>query len=412
MARTSNPLAASTLLLAAALLGLPTSGPAMAQGKKAAPAPKSEEGIAISLRELKTRLDSAETKRLFGTTRLLGFLLTEDRLGKDCILVCAQEPNRPALRLDDLAVAFRNVTAGEARPACTIDPRAEVLKQLAALAPSLTASRDPAGVEKTLREWQKVAASPQDVRVFHIDPATSFARTMVDADYDLKSICNGTAAVPGVTSFSDLALRQAKDEISRTGKLGTLDFFNRFWFNPGAVAYRTDGNLFLLTACKVVLLTEQEAVSPEGKRKGTSQASPLARQFADQFTARFDDVARAKPVYRELENLYRSVAVAGLMAAEARRAGALRVLNDSLGQVAVSKEKPAKTVAGKSAVKKLEGQVPGGTYVLWLPSCGGVSVDIQVGTMKKETAPAGQPAKQAQDILKARPEPRALTWRF
>src|SRR4051794_16140429 len=81
------------------------------------PAKGAEEGTAVSLRELKGVIDTKDAKELFGGTRFVGFLLTEDAVGKDCILVLARKKGQPPLRLDDLAVAHRNAKEGAARPA-------------------------------------------------------------------------------------------------------------------------------------------------------------------------------------------------------------------------------------------------------------------------------------------------------
>jgi len=371
------------------------------------------DGIAISLREVKPHIKSKEVKRLFGATRLLGFLLAEDQLGKDCILICAQEAKFPTLKLDDLAVAYRNVTAGDARPACTIDPRPETMKDLAIVGQKLMASRNTSLAEAQLEKWQELAEGLQDVKVFNVDPASSFANTMVDADYDLKSICNGTENLAGIKGFCDLVLQKMKAEISKKGTMDTpMNFYNRFWFTPGDVKYRTDGSLFLLSRCQVVLRTEQETLTQEGNRIGASKANPLAKEFAQQFTARFADVAKAKKVYRELENLYRAVALADLMVAETKKLSESDVLVDSLGLAEVSRGEARETVPGKSGLKKLQGTIPGGTYVVWLPSCGGVSMQMILDNSNKVNVPAKESATVTPTILSNRQGPRVVAWRF
>ncbi len=389
--------------------------PSIAQERRPAAGSEKEDGLAISLRGLKSQLASSDARRMFGASRLLGFLFAEDETGKDCILICAQEQNRPTLRLDDLAVAYKNVTAGDARPACTIDPRSEVLAKMATIGRRFMSARDAASLERDLKEWRKWAGSNQDVRVFHIDPGTDFARTCVTADYDLKSICNGAVAVKGITSLSDLFLKQVKDEIAaNSGALETpLQIYNRFWFNSGETSYQTDGaRLFLLTSCQVVLLTEQEALTENGKRSGTAEANPLAKKFADQLTSKFADLAKAKPVYRELENLYRAVAVADLLQREGEQAGVLHVLDASLNGVEVAVQKPTTELPGKYEVKKAEGQIPGGTYTLSLPSCGGVSIDIDMAKAKREKDSTGRLSKLSGVILKRRPTASSVAWRF
>jgi hypothetical protein len=414
MSTKSNLVVSGLALLLWALVVWLASPQALAQGDRSATAgDENADGIAISLRELKADMTSKDARQLFAATRLHGFLFAEDRLGKDCILVCVQESGRPALRLHDLAVAYSNVLAGDARPACTIDPRADVLRRLHEVGQRIMSSAHaPSDVERQLQEYQKLAESPQDVKVFNVDPDTRFANTMVDADYHVKSICNGTETVRGITGITDIVLREARAELSRTGTMRPIQLYNRFWFNPGDVAYRTDGRLFLLTSCEVVLLTEQEAVSQAGKRAGMSKVNPFAKEFAERFTDSFSDVCQSKPIYRELENLYRAVAVADLMLAEASRFGALGVLADSLGKAEIGRERLTRTRPGKYAVKKLEERVRRGVVSLWLPSCGGVSMDIRMDQAKKESDFTGELRILAGQIVARRPQSDAITWRF
>lgn len=374
--------------------------------------PTGSEGIAVSLRALRESINTSEATHLFGATRLLGFLFAADELGPDCILVLEREERRPRLRLDDLAVAYANIVDAEGRPACTIDPRPDVLKQLTEIGQRIGRQQDEHAIQRHLREWERAGKAPQDVRVFNVPESGShFARTMVDADYDLKSICNGAARVPGITSLTDLAARQVQTDIALTGTSSTsMDGQNRFWFNPGRVTYRTDGTLFLLGACEVTLLTEQEAITHEGERVGAGRENPLAKMFAEQLTNRFSDLSKHNPIYRELENLYRAVALMSLIVSEAEQAGVEGTVDAVLRAVEIPRVPLPKSLPGKVSVKKLQGRVKAGAYVLWLPSCGGVSIDIDSRSMAREKARAGDLARLAKHIADRRPSTRSVFW--
>lgn len=59
----------------------------------------------------------------------------------------------------------------------------------------------------------------------------------------------------------------------------------------------------------------------------------------------------------------------------------------------------------------VEGTNPGGgNDVLWLPSCGGMSIDIKAADVKREKATGGEIPKLAQAIQAKRPNARAATW--
>lgn len=298
-----------------------------------------------------------------------------DDLGPDCILLLEKEPRRPALRWDDLAVAYRNVRASAARPACTIDPRPAALKQLGEIGRKISSETDEQSIERSLLDWERVGRGPQDVRVFGVDPEKHFASVMVSADYELKSFCNGATSVPGLVSLTDRIANQARREIATgRGQSTPLDSQNRFWFNSGRVSYRTDGRLFVLKDCQVKLLTEEEAITHEGQRRGLARGEPMAAAFAEDLTKEFQALARSQAVFRELENLYRAVALANLIVAEGSSVSDL--FDGLFSRINVEEFLFDETLPRRVMVKRIEGKVEGGTYRLLLPSCGGVSIDI------------------------------------
>ncbi len=403
------------LFLAAAVTALPTESataqPAAKRSSSRDSRRSETEGIAVSLRALSDSNDEAETTSLFGATRLRGFLLVDDELGADCILVLEKERRRPLLRLDDLAIAYRNIVEADARPACTIDPRAETLAKLAEIGQRIGSQQNESSIQQQLREFERVGKGPQDVQVFNVNPESHFASVMVLADYDLKSICNGATTVNGIASLTDRLAQQVQDEIVRTGTCSIpTGSQNRFWFNPGRVSYRTDGSLFLLNACEVTLLTEEEAITPDGARAGLARPNPLASEFAADLTQQFAELSRDKPIFRELENLYRAVAAMSLIVSEGELVHEL--VEDTLSTIDVPKVPFKKTLAGRVLVKKLQGSVSNGTYTLWLPSCGGVSIDIDPRTMTREDGADGELSNVTRRIVDHRPTSRTASWKI
>lgn len=373
---------------------------------------------AISLRELRTKLNEPQATQFFGATRVYGFVLASDELGNDCVLITDQEPGRPVLRLDDFKVAYRNVDAGGSRPACTIDPRPDVLQRLSSISEGIGTVGSMAEMQRLIREYEQIARSEQDVHVFSVDVQTHFAQVMVEADYYLKSVCNGDAQVAGVTSLTQLVLADARKELTRHG--GRLQMplkqMNRFWFNAGKVTYRTSGDRFMLGSCPVVLLTEEEAMTAGGGRVGYGKPSPHAKAFVDGFTARYAQAAKAKPVYRELENAYRFVALAELLLGQEARGRASPVVEALVQDVRVPQVAHRPTRPGQFAVGKLDMsfKVPNGRREvrLRLPSCGGVVVGVHFHEMERRPDPAGAVDRIATAALTSRPSPRAVWWRF
>jgi hypothetical protein len=396
---------------------------------------------AISLRGLMSQLDSREAFNLFGSTWVRGFVFTEDEGGKDCILLTDVEPDRPPLRLDDFAVAYQNVKHGFVRPGCSIDPREETTAELVALLngtrkradpvtallgrlifdyadPDEAESADPVRAATAQRaEFERIARSPQDVRVFGVSPDTHFAFVMVDADYHMKSVVNGDEKFPGITGTRDLRIEQRRrDAYERRASKSSM-FSDRYWFNPGKPLYRRDDSAFILDACPVVLRTEAQSVTPEGGRMGLSRPDPLAQKFADQFTAKYQTMAKLKPRYRELENLYRFVALAQLLQGEGREFGFNDQLDRLFRRVEIERYDNPTTLPGKPSTHKYSGRTRDGRHYYRgiLRSCGGVSMNFAIVPAENRLVePQGQADVNTarQTVVQSRPSPKAVRWEF
>lgn len=372
-------------------------------------------GLAISLRELASDLDSPLAYSLYNTTRIEGMLFTTDARGMDCILVARKEPGRPVLRLDDFAVAYSNIMKGTQRPGCSIDPRKECLRQLDKLSNEMSASPNIEEMDQFLNEWERLSSLPQDVRIFGVEPDTLFAKVMVDADYFLKSICNGSEELEGIRSHSDLLLEEAKANLAKNDKLTIpLDSYNRFWFNPGEILFAKNRGLLLLTRCEVTLKTEEEAVSLEGDLEGLGKPNPYARRFTARFTERYDEIAVQKPIYRKLENLYRFVALADLLRRE--RSDAKDVVDRLFERVKIQRFEYPLTLPGKYGLKKIEryGEEDDVSpfYRLFLPSCGGVCMTVVLTQKNIKSDSSWDSTELKNRMLRERPSVEAVCWPF
>jgi len=142
-----------------------------------------------------------------------------------------------------------------------------------------------------------------------LDPRTRAARVMVEADYRMKLVGMGIEeGVPGVESYLRL-IRLAPGQ--SPPPMGVL----RWWFtlNYEAVLSAQDRRAFALRGQGVKVLSENERLTAEGQRVHTGESEALNRQFAQNFTTRFDALCEKYPIYAELRNLFDLALVGALV---------------------------------------------------------------------------------------------------
>jgi len=380
---------------------------------------------AVSLRVLqdtaaRTPQRAAELRLLCGLTVLAGYVIDVD--SKDLILFGQVEAKRPPLHAEDLAVALRNArlkyaerkgnTVTYSHPGCSIDPAPAVMHDLQMIGESIQRTEEIE--EARFREWERVCGRPQTVKILGIPFATHFSRILVDADYCLKRLVDGSDSL-GLDSFSsipDMTLADAKEQIIRDGKTSIpLESMNRFWLYPGLTRYSEDNGIVEIASCPVILLTEEEHVV-KNEIVGTNRTNPYAKKFADSFSAEYEKIAEKRPIYRELEGLFRFVALAKIW--DFKHADVdLRYLLDACP---LSPAVVPRTLAGLSNLKKIEHRqdVPGGVQVfqLYLPSCGGVDIGINITASDFVHDQTGRLAEIRRSLLDARRSSDSLYWDF
>ena len=321
-----------------------------------------------------------------------GYLV--DTNNRDIILVGQVDPSYPPLYVEDFVVALRNVWAFYAQrkghvyyyspPGCSIDPDPKVLRELRDLGGGMPSSADQTKKQAFLDQWQAVGSQPQNVRVLGIPFNTRFAKVMVDADYYMKHLVDGsvTLDINGFESLMDMRIDMAKkrlDEGDYKGSEGRS--MDRFWFCPGESTYAEESGIVLLKSCPVKLLTEQQFLTATGEVAGSGRADALAQQFADNFTDRYQEVAGIKPIYKELEGLFRFVGLARLMKDQRALAKATLDPRYLLAQYPIKNIPVDHTLPGIINVKTLseERETSGGhvTTNMWHMSCGGVFMDVR-----------------------------------
>lgn len=387
---------------------------------------------AVSLKALQQKLKEYHGKPLpqnisqfCGLNEITGYAV--DAANRDIVLIGNVDNTLPPLYLQDFVVALRNAWLKYAElknnvyhysnPGCTIDPDPKVLKKLDDVKKQINHSKTTAGIEKAIERWKNVCKAPQKVGVFGIPFDTRFARVMVKADYDMKRLVNGSDSldIPGFSSLVDTELEQAKKEIINEGSISVpLSGLNRFWFHPGETQYLEDDGMVVIDRCSVVLLTESEHLTQSGKVVGTGHANPYAKKFTDAFSAVYSQIARRRPIYHELENLFRFVALAKLLKLKSSHTEIGTDLDYLLNQFPVPSTPVDGYLPGRSNVKgfKHRKDLERGihTFQVWLPTCGGVSIDIDVNQNDINTDQTNNLKQLKKIVFRKRPSSDALAW--
>ncbi len=361
--------------------------------------------------------------QLGGMNRVLGVLI--DREPRDVVLIGLREPLRPPLQTDDLAVALRHawlkyaVRDGDhyvySHPGCSIDPVPDVIRALDAIGHELSIAA-PSAQKGLLARWHDVCQTPQAVRVLGVPADTHFAQVMVQADYDLKRLADGTDSPQGdwLLSVSERSMRRSRlaFETSATVAEAPASGLNRFWFSPEGPLYDAAEGIVLFRRCGLRLLTEWMHAGASGEVAPSGRDDPLARVFARDVTVLYGSLAAARPVFAELQGLFELEAVAQVLkhvSGEAVADGLRYLLEEHrVAAVPVPRELP-----GRSAVSEWSGEratFRGRNQIqITVPSCGGVDMDMDVAG---SLAPSADPrlARLRREILESRGAASRLRW--
>ena len=335
---------------------------------------------------------ASEAESLCGITKISGYVT--DVKSKDIVIIGKVDPSLPPLHLDDLVVALRNVwllytyTKGNVRyyadPGCSIDPDPRVLGQLRDLRTEPLDLNKPDQVKDRMGQWRDIGKKPQKVRVMGVPFDSHFAKVMVDADYYMKRLVNGTVTLPidGFQSLTDLHTRRIRENLHAPNQsLGPENMINRFWFSPGDCTYDDGNGYVLLKSCDVKLLTEQEFLSEQGTITGLGKPDPLAGEFAKSFSQDYGEIGTQRPIYRELQGLFAFVGLARLLKDHNAHSVAPGAMQFLLTGYKLSETHVNRTLEGLRDVRTINEKVDSGrgpqVWTVMQSSCGGVSMAVQ-----------------------------------
>lgn len=294
---------------------------------------------------------------------------------------------RPVMLLDDFLVAMRTARqAAQGGLTCSIDPTPEGLQRLRAYVGKLHTIGNPqatmAGICQTL--------GPQKITLENVPGTTHFARVMVAADYRMKRLAMGFEAAP-IANFPSYM------QMIPGSKRGMNNMLPRWWLAPlyQPLAKSPDGLAWELRGASVKAMTEEDYLTANGSREHTGKPSAMAQRWADQMTARYEELSRADPIFGQLRNCMELAIVAALITKEnlaARANLALPLIMDS-GRLEVDQfPAPTQVDTQASILKK------GSNWVI--SASGGVQIQPYFALEHVETADA--PAE-----IRAKAEARA-----
>jgi hypothetical protein len=265
--------------------------------------PEFKSAIAISLRELTSQHNTSQLNdsakknmnNLYGMNRILGYVL--DGKNRDIIVIGARMEPSPDLLLDDFVMMLRNAINGQEPPGCSIDPRPQEMESLHALRKKMDKWQDPFLWEVMMSKWKKNPGF-ESTRVLGVEKNSNVAKVMIDADYLMKKITDGShrIKVKGFKSYMDFTLEDHMDKMAKKQELPAQEIFERFWFYPTKSSFLFNENAIYFRKSSVKLLTEEMHWSEEGTQTGTGRPHPVAERFVTLFSDKYQDISNVEPI--------------------------------------------------------------------------------------------------------------------
>jgi len=215
------------------------------------------------------------------------------------------------LRLDDLLDALQAALGPSGRQpiTCSIDPAPAGMARLK----QATAGRN---VQFTAAGMRRLEQQLGDhlVTVTGVRPTSHFARVMVAADYRMKRIAMDLDESPLNTlpSYLELLQRGGGSQQPTAPRWWLAADYNTLLNSEDSLAWRLQGR-------GLIAKTEHGYLNDRGELIETGKPSPLAQQWANQFTQQYDALAAELPVFGQLRTCVDLVVVATLIRKQSLR---------------------------------------------------------------------------------------------
>lgn len=346
-----------------------------------------------------------------GMNRIYGYAIDEDN--NDIILIGGRVEPSSDISLDDFAVTLQNTFGENIPPGCSIDPRKEEMNTLDSLMKRLNRCPDELTQNRLLANWKK-SAGFESVRVLGIPNKSSFAKTIIDADYIMKKISNGTypLKVRGVKSFSQLLLEAGEGDFLRHGSLQQPNLLCRFWFLPDENRFLRTSNALYLKKSTVKLLTEEEYWNEHGEMIGKGRSHPVAEKFVNKFTSNYQAISNREPVFAQMETLFRLVVVQKLLKDNLSGNEFQKTRNFWLNQYPLNIVETPDSVKAIYSFQRRYKTYADRELTILLPMVGGVTIAPVISDSCFETDKSGFVNTLRDLALKARPKVIVAYWNF
>ncbi len=210
----------------------------------------------------------------------------------------AAKGNDNGFLLEDLRTLAALMNNNTAPLGCSLDPNNQGLLVLNSFL------SDPSVVGRLGRTPQVVAdqlkakVGAHAVNVFGIDPTSTTALALVNADEHMKRVGLGL-------ELTNPRIKTYFDHLDRAGKAPTQSLI-RWWFayNPAAINASAANDLFELPENVVAVMSEQQWVNAQGTRQATGGNDAAADAFAEEMTAKFRQLCATEPAYARLEGIF------------------------------------------------------------------------------------------------------------
>ncbi|WP_425399558.1 DUF1598 domain-containing protein [Aeoliella sp.] len=209
--------------------------------------------------------------------------------------VVGETSGRPVVALDDFMVALRAAMAQPgAGMSCSINPTQQGMANYQKVQRRLTANMSPQRAAKAIAD----AMGYQTITVTGVPDSSHFARTLVAADFRMKRLAMGfdPSPVKDMPNYLDI--------VGKERKRVTKNLTPRWWLATDYQPLLRDeaGLAWELRGQGVKCMTEEDHFNAQGEKTGSSKAGPAAQQWADSFTANFEELADKDSSFGSLRN--------------------------------------------------------------------------------------------------------------
>jgi hypothetical protein len=205
---------------------------------------------------------------------------------------------RPVVQLDDLVSALRAFPPGGKATSiisCSIDPTQEGLQRMQEFLRQI-GSRATPGDTETIVTGLKQSLGLEKVTIKGVPANTHFAQILVEADYRMKLIGIGLETPP-IKQLVSYIERAKPSSVSKNA-------LERWFFVPDYECLRVteDDSALELIGDGVKLVNADEVVAADGSRAKSGTIDAASRDFTQNFTKKYPELAAVSPVYSQLRN--------------------------------------------------------------------------------------------------------------